>query len=89
MPDTIWKFPFTVAGEFEIVMPQLAQVLDVQMQGRTPCLWARLDPTMPNATRYFRIVGTGHDMPDSMEWNADYIGTFQDGPFVWHLFEAR
>lgn len=88
MPDTtIWKFPFTVAREFEIVMPQRARILTVQMQGALPCLWARVDPTTTKVIRYFRIFGTGHKLPDSL--HADYIGTFQDGSCVWHLFEAR
>jgi hypothetical protein len=36
--------------------------------------------------RYFRIYGTGHTMPEAC---GKYIGTVQQGAFVWHVFEVQ
>jgi len=35
-------------------------------------------------TRRFFVVGTGH----AFEANAVYVGTFETGELVWHVFEA-
>ncbi len=56
------------------------------MQDGTPCLWAVCDPNAQLVERRFDTFGTG--------WNFEfdpthllYIGTYQIGSFVWHLFE--
>ena len=81
----IWKFPIDV-GPQEIKMPKGADVLTVQMQGNTPCLWALVDIEAEKELRVFNLVGTGH-ICRSLKDN--YIGTFQMGPLVWHLFEEK
>jgi hypothetical protein len=69
-------------------MPQGAQVLTVQMQDGTPCLWAKVDPTRPTERRTFNVYGTGHEMPDDP--CLVYVATFQmgGGALVWHVFES-
>lgn len=76
----IWKFQ--VSGIIE--MPADAKILTVQNQNGDPCIWALVDPNQKMDARMFTIVGTGKPFDDT---NTVYIGTFQDGPFVWHLFE--
>lgn len=67
-------------------MPAGASVLCVQIQIATPCLWAIVDAEAPKVERWFRIYGTGHPMnKDSHAGN--YVGTFQYGPLVFHVFE--
>lgn len=79
----IWKYP--VKGtHFALAMPEGARVLSVQIQHGEPVLWALVDPEGIRRERRFAIVGTGHDF-DATALN--YVGTFQEGPFVWHLFE--
>lgn len=79
----IWKYP--VKGpNFELAMPQGARVLTVQVQHGEPVLWALVDPEKPHARRAFLLIGTGHDFDAT---GLNYVGTFQEGPFVWHLFE--
>jgi hypothetical protein len=46
-------------------------------------VWALHGDGVP-ATRRFRIVGTGHRLPDEA---IRHVGTALDGPFVWHLVE--
>ena len=69
-------------------MPQGAQVLTVQMQGGTPCLWARVDTERALERRSFDVYGTGHEVPDDPR--LVYVSTFQmdNGALVWHVFES-
>lgn len=67
-----------------------------------PCIWALVNEEAPTEVRRFRLIGTGQDLPDGIirvrgvpipngyikaPLVLDYIGTFQEGPFVWHLWE--
>jgi hypothetical protein len=67
-----------------IQMPKGAEILTVQMQHGKPMLWALVDIDHSNESRAIVIIGTGHDFdfPD-----YKYIATFQDGAYVWHVFE--
>lgn len=83
---TVWKYALE-PDEFTIEMPRGAQVLSVDNQGGSNCMWAMVDPAEPLVTRRFRLAGTGHelDRPDELR----FIGTVQmyGGKIVLHLFE--
>lgn len=85
MKAQIWKYPIPVTDHFEIEMPGAAQVISVQIQQGKPFIWAIVGPNITPAPRKFRLVGTGNDF--KLMPTDKFIGTFQDGPFVWHLFE--
>lgn len=83
---TIWKYRLATKDRQDVLMPQGAEILTVQVQGDgEPCLWTRVDAAAPQ--RYRRIVtcGTGHAAPD-----LPFIGTYQvlSGAFVWHVFDG-
>ncbi len=83
----IWKFPldqtvFQFPGQ-AIIMPASAKIMAMQVQARVPCLWADLDPTGTQEMRLFRVFGTGHALPQ----DCVHVGTWQDPPYVWHLYE--
>jgi len=80
----IWKYTFPVVDSFALEMPLGAVVLAVQLQRVAPTMWARVDPEAPKVKEWFRIVGTGHLHVDNDRWR--YVGTWQDGDLVWHLF---
>lgn len=61
-------------------------ILAVQMQGNNLCVWAMVDDTHPMFTMPFRIVGTGHPLPNHVRGEWQHVGTVQQGPLVWHLF---
>lgn len=84
---TIWKFTFEIAGSIGIKMPTGAEVLHIECQGDEPCLWALVDPQHPKESRRFRIVGTGHDIKSMV--GLTFVRTFQQPPFVWHVFEQE
>lgn len=81
----IFKYPVQVTDEFTLMMPYSAKPLSVQTQGGRPCLWALVDDDAPTVSRTFCVVGTGNPFPENAH---TFVGTWQDGPFVWHLFEA-
>lgn len=84
---TVWKYPLTINDTFKIEMPKDAVILSVQMQNGYPCMWAHVNPgNKPFDLRHFQIVGTGNEAPPPGEIKQ-FIGTFQTGPFVFHLFE--
>jgi hypothetical protein len=76
----IWKYKLS---ESAIEMPIDAEILSVQLQNDVPHIWAMVSPQTELEKRKFAIVGTGQSFDDT---NMKYIGTYQDGPFVWHLF---
>jgi hypothetical protein len=81
---TVWKFPVLREPEFAISMPRGALLLSFQDQHGQLCLWAAVDPAEPMELRRFRLAGTGHPIAGGV-----YVGTAQQGEFVWHLFLVR
>lgn len=79
---TIYKYPFEVTDEVILAMPTGAKVLHVDLQGRTPCLWALVDVGRPVIHWVFRIYGTGHPI----DTPGEHIASWQAGAFVWHMF---
>lgn len=81
----IWKYPITPSVNV-IEMPEGAEILCVQIQGETPCIWALVNPNNELESRAFQTFGTGHNV---MTGIGRYIGTFQidNGAFVFHTFE--
>ncbi len=49
-----------------------------------PCVWLLVDPDAPTVARRFTLVGTGDSVADA----AHPVGSFVDGPFVWHVVEV-
>jgi len=65
-------------------LPIGAKVLHVAMQDGMICLWALIDVRQNSDNRMFVVYATGA----SVETCGEYVGTVQDPPFVWHVFEA-
>lgn len=94
----IWKHPMALGRAQRIDMPRGARILTVQLQDNTPTLWTLCDPEQPLESRVIITFGTGHTInlpPGCKEvatahlFGLAYIGTFQQGPYVWHVFEER
>lgn len=82
----ILKYILRVTDTVEVEMPVDSEILCVQTQDGTPCIWAKVYPEAIKETRTFHIRGTGHTLQGN---EGNYIGTFQlgGGAFVGHLFE--
>lgn len=75
----------------EIDMPRGAQILDIQMQGDIPVLWAIVNPKKPSRKYVFHVFGTGYEMLDYEKKHYVYVGTVQQRgmmTLVWHIFEV-
>ncbi len=83
---TIYKYPFEIADEFTIDLPRAARILKAECQAGQPTLWAWVDPGMPVEPVRFRLFGTGHPIDFKETGAIEHVETFQQGPFVWHLF---
>lgn len=86
MKKTIWKFPLEIIREQNLMMPEGAEILSVQTQHNSLCLWALVNPEAPLQRRVIEVFGTGHSISDA---ERKYVTTAQrdGGKFVWHIFE--
>ena len=86
----IWKFPVLNLAQFssgfdgDITIPGAFRIVDVQMQGNIPTIWAEVNPANPKQKVRIIMVGTGHEIP----MPAKHLGTVQDGELVWHIYQA-
>lgn len=83
---TVWKYPIKFGDTIELIMPFGAQILKFDTQDGVLMIWALVYDSVALQTRRFRLVGTGHPLPD---YGLVHIGTCFHGPFVWHLFEVN
>jgi len=84
MRTTIWKYPLASQNGLQLIpMPSDSVVLRFGLQDDQPYVWAEVDPESEQAMKEFVIVGTGHKLPQGL---FRYIGSCEDGPFVWHLY---
>lgn len=82
---TVWKYQVPFHTFTVHYIPGMVKPLTVQYQDGVPCLWVEVRHQAESAEHRFRWFGTGHPIPD----DALYVGTLQEGPFVWHLYEVR
>jgi len=82
----IFKYAIPRALEFEIEMPEAAQILEVALQHGEPQIWALVEPGADMKLKKFQTFTTGEHFD---QIPGMYVGTFQrdDGFFVGHLFE--
>lgn len=81
----IFKYSVTERDGERVKMPQDARILSIQYQGDQLCIWAVVSPDSRIVNRILQRIGTGWDIPENL---GNYIGTVQDGPFVWHYFDG-
>ena len=83
---TIYKYDVPFEDHPIVQMPDGAVILAFQLQmGSGLVVWAIVDTEAPIQLRQLELCGTGHPLGEV----GTYIGTVQQGRFVWHLFEAK
>ena len=97
----IYKYTLQLIDELQrTTMPVGAQIIHVGYQrqpkrkddpeilGFNICMWAIANLSGSQEWRDFRVVGTGHPLPEKLS-EYKYIGTAQESgiEFVWHVIE--
>lgn len=69
-------------------LPRGSRVLHVGIRPSDgiPSMWVLQDTGQPMEACMYIVFGTGKPLPMNP---GKYVGTFYDGPLVWHLFERR
>lgn len=85
----VWKYPLLLNDMQSIDMPAGAKFLTVQVQDDQACLWALVEPQAAREPRVLETYGTGHRLKpvDDQVLRREYVGTYQAGSFVYHVFE--
>lgn len=83
--QVIHKHVLPLQSSSVIAIIEGAEILDIQMQGENIHIWEQHNiQTQKLVDRHFKVVGTGHPFDDTGLW---YLGTVQQGSYVWHVFE--
>lgn len=82
---TIHKYPVRVAEQQIIEVPQGSKFLSAQLQNGEPTLWFMVDTNSEKLPYEVIIVGTGHPVPTNC---TDFLGSVQQGMYVWHIFRG-
>ena len=84
----VWKYTLALDDYQDIDMQIGAEVLSLDVQHNTICIWALVDPEKGTEKRRFRIAGTGHPITDQRQL-LNFIGTVMtaDCALVFHIFE--
>jgi len=84
---TIYKYSIPVDDqEHEVALPVDAEITLVACQTSVSFVefWTVVDTSLPVTNRYFRVVGTGHEISS----NDTVVGSTMPTPsLVWHLVE--
>ncbi len=83
---TIYKYPIERLGEQHIVMPGRHKILSAGLDPSGQlCIWVLVDTASAPAKRTVFVVGTGNPWHE-MAFGLDFIGTVNQGHFMWHVF---
>jgi hypothetical protein len=81
----VWKYPVMVADEFTVTMPETHTVVHVALQGAQAQMWVEVDTDSETWPTTFHVEGTGHPIKS----DSIHVGSWIEGPFVWHLYEVQ
>lgn len=87
MKKVVYKYPLPARSKtFGLVLPKNFKFLRVDFQGPSHSLqmWCEVVREEPTETFNFEVFGTGQEIP----LGALYLTTFDDGPFVFHLYRV-
>ena len=83
----VYKFPILHQVETLPNHITIKKFLAIQLQHGVPVVWAIVDPNTPDSTTWtITEIGTGWNFQRDLSETGEYIGTIQDGDYVWHYF---
>lgn len=81
---TVYKYPVPRRStKFDIILKKDFKFLRIHFQGDDLQLWTEVETTSADIRTFFQLLGTGHEVPQG----ATYLQTYDDGPFVMHLYK--
>ncbi len=84
----IYKYPIHLTGMEYINSYEGAEVLSVGYDpSGVPCVWAMVDTAKPQYPLNVLCLGTGWEV--DMSFDYKFIGTINDGPYMWHIFQVK
>ncbi len=86
MIRNIFKYKIQIEESFTVDLPKNAEIISLQSQYYTPCIWALVNKDAELEKRRFVTIGTGQAVDNT---GMKYIGTYQlnKGTFIGHVFE--
>lgn len=89
MSKVIYKYQIPMTDVFLLRLPKNAEILFVETQNDTPCIWLLVNPKLELKPRYFHLYGTGMEIEEDTLHENVYIGTFKlrNDSLILHLFE--
>lgn len=82
---TIWKYPLSFAESQTILLPLEHDLLTVQLQNNTLCLWAIVNTNAPITEHHILVLTTGEKIPDYLDGRI-WLNTVQVDGNVFHVF---
>jgi hypothetical protein len=81
----IWKIPLRITDYQEVSVPRGAVPLSVAVQDRVLQAWVLVEPELPRVNHPVWVIGTGRALDDTVDLGG-FLGTVQNGHYVWHVF---
>ena len=84
--QAIYKYPIEITDEQLITLPEYSRPLHVGLDPQgVPCIWAKVDTiTVKKMKLKVFVHGTGDPYVQ-----GDYLGSFVQSVFVWHVFYSH
>jgi len=81
----IYKLSLEIQPSQIILIPEDAEIMDIQMQHGNPVMWFLANPKSKQIEVKINIYETGHSVNDS-ECTDVYLATIQYEYSIWHFF---
>lgn len=80
----VYKYHIGIHPNTTLELPLGAKFLKADVQSHEFFLWFEVNLNPITESRTFSVHGTGQDINSPHE---NWLGTFADGPYVWHVYE--
>ena len=80
----ILKYPLQIVDSQTLLIPHHSDARLLAVQDGVLCLWLEVRDDWAKRPHTLRLVGTGHDISDLM--NYEHVGSVVMPPFVWHAY---
>ncbi len=82
----VFKYPIPRnRSKFGVVLPVGYKFIRVSFQDEQLQMWCEVEDNKRSEQANFQCFGTGHEIPLSATW----LATYDDGPFVFHLYSTN